>query len=108
MKNIEEDEILWMEKEGVEKRMEKVYEKVRMVREKIKEEKKMIGLCGDKWKVEKYMIEGNGKKDKEKESILEYSLKEDFEKIIKDIEDVYEEYMIEKIGDGEDEVKILD
>ncbi len=46
MTPIDADEIFWLETEGVAKRLEPVYETVRLLREQLPDETTLLGFCG--------------------------------------------------------------
>lgn len=108
MTPIDADEIFWLETEGVAKRLEPVYETVRLVREQLPDETTLLGFCGAPWTVATYMIAGHGTPDQAPARLFAYRFPEAFEKLLNDLADVSAEYLIEQLGAGADAVQIFD
>ena len=97
MTPIDADEIFWLETEGVAKRLEPVYETVRLLREQLPDETTLLGFCGAPWTVATYMIAGHGTPDQAPARLFAYRFPEAFEKLLNDLADVSAEYLIEKL-----------
>lgn len=108
MTPIDADEILWLETEGVAKRLEPVYETVRLLRAQLPDETTLLGFCGAPWTVATYMIAGHGTPDQAPARLFAYRHPEAFEKLLNDLADVSAEYLIEQLDAGADAVQIFD
>lgn len=108
MMPIDADEIFWLETEGVAKRLEPVYETVRLLREQLPDETTLLGFCGAPWTVATYMIAGHGTPDQAPARLFAYRFPEAFEKLLNDLADVSAEYLIEQLDAGADAVQIFD
>jgi len=108
MTPIDADEIFWLETEGVAKRLEPVYETVRLLREQLPDETTLLGFCGAPWTVATYMIAGHGTPDQAPARLFAYRFPEAFEKLLNDLADVSAEYLIEQLDAGADAVQIFD
>ncbi|OYR19662.1 uroporphyrinogen decarboxylase [Brucella thiophenivorans] len=108
MTPIDADEILWLETEGVAKRLEPVYETVRLLRAQLPDETTLLGFCGAPWTVATYMIAGHGTPDQAPARLFAYRHPDAFEKLLNDLADVSAEYLIEQLDAGADAVQIFD
>lgn len=108
MTPIDADEIFWLETEGVAKRLEPVYETVRLLRAQLPDETTLLGFCGAPWTVATYMIAGHGTPDQAPARLFAYRFPEAFEKLLNDLADVSAEYLIEQLDAGADAVQIFD
>lgn len=102
------DEIFWLETEGAAKRLEPVYETVRLLREQLPDETTLLGFCGAPWTVATYMIAGHGTPDQAPARLFAYRHPKAFEKLMNDLADVSAEYLIRQLDAGADALQIFD
>lgn len=108
MTPMDADEILWLETEGAAKRLEPVYETVRLLRAQLPAETTLLGFCGAPWTVATYMIAGHGTPDQAPSRLFAYRHPEAFEKLLNDLADVSADYLIEQLHAGADALQIFD
>ncbi|RCS22349.1 uroporphyrinogen decarboxylase [Phyllobacterium salinisoli] len=108
MTPIDADEIFWLETEGVAKRLEPVYETVRLLRSALPAETTLLGFCGAPWTVATYMIAGHGTPDQAPARLFAYRHPDAFQKLIDDLADVSADYLIQQLDAGADAVQIFD
>jgi len=108
MTPIDADEIFWLETEGVAKRLEPVYETVRLLREQLPDETTLLGFCGAPWTVATYMIAGHGTPDQAPARLFAYRHPKAFEKLLMLLADVSADYLVAQIDAGADAVQIFD
>ncbi|MFC0244704.1 uroporphyrinogen decarboxylase [Falsochrobactrum ovis] len=108
MTPMDADEIFWLETEGAAKRLEPVYETVRLLRDQLPDETTLLGFCGAPWTVATYMIAGHGTPDQAPARLFAYRHPEAFEKLMNDLADVSAEYLIQQLKAGADALQIFD
>lgn len=108
MTPMDADEMFWLETEGAAKRLEPVYETVRLLREQLPDETTLLGFCGAPWTVATYMIAGHGTPDQAPARLFAYRHPEAFEKLMNDLADVSAEYLIQQLEAGADALQIFD
>jgi len=108
MTPIDAEEIFWLETGGVAKRLEPVYETVRLLRSALPDETTLLGFCGAPWTVATYMIAGHGTPDQAPARLFAYRYPDAFQKLLNDLADVSAEYLIEQLDAGADAVQIFD
>src|SRR5690606_29661016 len=108
MTPMDADEIFWLETEGAAKRLEPVYETVRLLRDQLPDETTLLGFCGAPWTVATYMIAGHGTPDQAPARLFAYRHPEAFEKLMNDLADVSAEYLIQQLEAGADALQIFD
>lgn len=108
MTPMDADEMFWLETEGAAKRLEPVYETVRLLRDQLPDETTLLGFCGAPWTVATYMIAGHGTPDQAPARLFAYRHPEAFEKLMNDLADVSAEYLIQQLEAGADALQIFD
>ncbi|KXF79583.1 uroporphyrinogen decarboxylase [Paramesorhizobium deserti] len=108
MTPIDAEEIFWLETGGVAKRLEPVYETVRLLRSTLPDETTLLGFCGAPWTVATYMIAGHGTPDQAPARLFAYRYPDAFQKLLDDLADVSAEYLIGQLDAGADAVQIFD
>ncbi|MBB2972483.1 uroporphyrinogen decarboxylase [Mesorhizobium sp. RMAD-H1] len=108
MTPIDAEEIFWLETGGAAKRLEPVYETVRLLRATLPDETTLLGFCGAPWTVATYMIAGHGTPDQAPARLFAYRYPDAFQKLLDDLADVSAEYLIEQLDAGADAVQIFD
>src|SRR5690606_30381227 len=108
MTPIDADEIFWLETEGVAKRLEPVYETVRLLREQLPDETTLLGFCGAPWTVATYMIAGHGTPDQAPARLFGYRHPEAMARLLHRLADVSAEYLVKQVDAGADAVQIFD
>ena len=95
---------------GIEaaKRLEYVYETIRLIKSKLNEKKALIGFCGAPWTLATYMIEGSGTKTYTKSKKMLYSNPKLLHKILQKLTDTLKEYLSLQIEAGADAIQIFD
>ena len=85
-----------------------VYDTIKLIREKLADDKALIGFCGSPWTLATYMIEGSGTKTYAVVKKLLYSNPEFMHKILKKVTEVLKLYMSKQIESGVNAVMIFD
>ena len=94
--------------EEAAKKLEYVYEAIKLIRGKLAADKALIGFCGAPWTLATYMIEGKGTKTYAVVKKLIYSKPEFMHKLLKKVTEVIKLYMENQIKSGVDVVMIFD
>lgn len=89
-------------------KLEYVYETIRQIKQKLPEEKALIGFTGAPWTLATYMIEGEGTKTYNICKKLIYSDPEFMHKLLAKVTEVVKIYMEKQIEAGADVVQIFD
>ena len=85
-----------------------VYDTIKIVREKLPEDKAFIGFCGAPWTLATYMIEGQGTKTYTISKKMMYQNPDLLHKILKKVTEVVKHYMEKQIQAGIEVVQIFD
>jgi uroporphyrinogen decarboxylase len=85
-----------------------VYDTIKLLKEKLPEDKALIGFTGAPWTLITYMIEGQGTKTYQKCKKLIYSNPELVHKLLKKVTEVVKQYLEKQILAGADCVQIFD
>ncbi len=85
-----------------------VYDTIKLLKEKLPEDKALIGFTGAPWTLATYMIEGQGTKTYNICKKMMYSNPELLHKILRKVTEVVKFYMIKQIEAGADVVQIFD
>ena len=85
-----------------------VYDTIKLLKEKLPEDKALIGFTGAPWTLATYMIEGQGTKTYNICKKMMYSNPELLHKILRKVTDVVKFYMEKQIEAGADVVQIFD
>ncbi|WP_072681761.1 uroporphyrinogen decarboxylase [Arcobacter sp. LA11] len=85
-----------------------VYETIKLLKQKLPEDKALIGFTGAPWTLATYMIEGQGTKTYNICKKMMYSNPELLHKILRKVTEVVKFYMIKQIEAGADVVQIFD
>lgn len=85
-----------------------VFETVRRVREKLPQQKALIGFCGAPWTVATYMVAGRGKDEQEAAKKLAYGNPQLFAKLIDRLVESSVVYLNAQLEAGADCVQIFD
>jgi uroporphyrinogen decarboxylase len=89
-------------------RLSYVYETIGIVRERLADDKALIGFCGAPWTLATYMIEGQGTKTYNVCKKMMYSEPELLHRILEKVTEVVKYYMEKQIEAGIDVVQIFD
>ena len=89
-------------------RLTYVYETIKLLKQKLPEDKALIGFTGAPWTLATYMIEGQGTKTYNICKKMMYSNPELLHKILRKVTEVVKFYMIKQIEAGADVVQIFD
>ena len=89
-------------------RLTYVYETIRLIKEKLSDDKALIGFTGAPWTLATYMIEGEGTKTYNICKKMMYSNPELLHKILAKVTEVVKIYMEKQIEAGIDVVQIFD
>ncbi len=85
-----------------------VYDTIKLLKQKLPEDKALIGFTGAPWTLATYMIEGQGTKTYNICKKMMYSNPELLHKILRKVTEVVKYYMIKQIEAGADVVQIFD
>jgi uroporphyrinogen decarboxylase len=91
-----------------DKKISYVYEGVRKIKERLPENKALIGFCGSPWTVSTYMVEGRGSKQYAKIKKMVYANPEVLHELLKVVTQESIEYLSNQIEAGADAVMIFD
>jgi uroporphyrinogen decarboxylase len=90
------------------KRLEYVYQSIKLTRERLADDKALIGFCGAPWTLATYMIEGSGTKTYGKVKKLLYSNPDFLHEILIKVTEVLKLYLENQIKSGINAVQIFD
>ncbi|AXH11909.1 uroporphyrinogen decarboxylase [Halarcobacter bivalviorum] len=85
-----------------------VYETIKLLKQRLPEDKALIGFTGAPWTLATYMIEGQGTKTYNICKKMMYSNPEFLHRILRKVTDVVKYYMVKQIEAGADVVQIFD
>lgn len=94
--------------EEAAKKLEYVYETIRLIRGKLAADKALIGFCGAPWTLATYMMEGQGTKTYVKVKKLLYTQPEFMHALLQKVTDVLKLYMSSQIESGINVAMIFD
>lgn len=103
-----QQDIDMLDVEGSAKRLEYVYETIRLIRENLQEDKALIGFCGSPWTLVTYMIEGKGTKTYTKVKKILYENPQFLHALLRKVTDSLKLYMQNQIESGIDVVQVFD
>jgi uroporphyrinogen decarboxylase len=89
-------------------RLEPIYETVRKARERLSEDKTLIGFAGAPWTVATYMVAGQGSRDQSETRRVAYADPARFADIIGRIEQVTVDFLSGQIAAGAEAVQLFD
>ncbi len=107
IKSIEDVEALLGGEEAADK-LRYVYETIKLVREKLADDKALIGFTGAPWTLATYMIEGQGTKTYNLVKKMIYTNPELMHKLLEKVTEVVKYYLEKQIEAGVDVVQIFD
>lgn len=90
------------------KNLSYVYDALKLTREKLPQDKALIGFCGSPWTIATYMIEGGGSKNYAKSKKILYQNPEFLHKILSKLTQALKLYLEEQIKAGANAVQIFD
>lgn len=90
------------------KNLNYVYDTISLTREKLADDKALIGFCGAPWTIATYMIEGKGSKTYNTSKKLLYTNPEFMHQILSKITEALKLYLQEQIKAGVNAVQIFD
>ena len=93
---------------GAHERLTYVYDTIRLVRERLADDKALIGFTGAPWTLITYMIEGRGTKTYNIVKKLIYTQPELVHALLRQVTDVVKLYLEKQIEAGVDAVQIFD
>ncbi len=91
-----------------DKKIENIYETVRLTRSKISKDKSLIGFAGSPWTVASYMLEGKGKQDFSVSKKFIYNNFNLAKELINIITEKTIEYLLGQIDSGADVIQLFD
>lgn len=94
--------------ENAFKRLDYVYDALKLTREKLSKDKALIGFCGSAWTIATYMIEGKGSKTYAKCKKMLYTQPELLHSLLEKINFALKFYLEEQIKAGANVVQIFD
>lgn len=94
--------------ENAFKRLDYVYDALKLTREKLSKDKALIGFCGSAWTIATYMIEGKGSKTYAKCKKMLYTKPELLHSLLEKINFALKFYLEEQIKAGANVVQIFD
>lgn len=94
--------------ENAFKRLDYVYDALKLTREKLSKDKALIGFCGSAWTIATYMIEGKGSKTYAKCKKMLYTQPELLHSLLDKINFALTFYLEEQIKAGANVVQIFD
>jgi len=89
-------------------RLTYVYDTIKLIKERLADDKALIGFCGAPWTLATYMIEGQGTKTYNVSKKMMYSNPELLHNILAKVTEVVKYYMEKQIESGIDVVQIFD
>ncbi|MDR0408113.1 MAG: uroporphyrinogen decarboxylase [Campylobacteraceae bacterium] len=102
------DDLNALEVDEAAKKLEYVYQSIKLTREKLADNKALIGFCGSAWTLATYMIEGGGTKTYSRVKKLLYSEPDFLHKILIKVTEVLKLYLENQIKSGVNAVQIFD
>ena len=90
------------------KKLSYVYETIKLVKEKLPQEKALIGFSGAPWTLATYMIEGRGSKTYTKVKKLIYTNPQMMHSLLEKVSEAVKLYLEEQIKAGVDAIQIFD
>ncbi|ECZ6120211.1 uroporphyrinogen decarboxylase [Campylobacter jejuni] len=97
-----------LDDQNAHKKLNYVYDALKLTREKLSQNKALIGFCGSPWTIATYMIEGGGSKNYAKCKKMLYQNPELLHKILNKLTQVLKLYLEEQIKAGVNAVQIFD
>lgn len=101
-----------LNQENINETLNPIYETIRQVRQKLKEEKigdtALIGFAGSPWTVATYMVEGGGSKTFTKVKKWAYGAPDEFQKLIDIVTDATIEYLDHQVQAGVEALQLFD
>lgn len=97
-----------LDDQNAHKKLNYVYDALKLTREKLSQNKALIGFCGSPWTIATYMIEGGGSKNYAKCKKMLYQNPELLHKILNKLTQVLKLYLEEQIKAGANAVQIFD
>ncbi len=95
-------------KSGADDRLTYVYDTIKLVRERLREDKALIGFTGAPWTLITYMIEGRGTKTYNIVKKLIYTQPEMVHALLREVTEVVKRYLERQIESGVNAVQIFD
>ena len=95
-------------KPGADERLTYVYDTIKLVRERLSEDKALIGFTGAPWTLITYMIEGRGTKTYQIVKKLIYTQPEMVHALLREVTEVVKRYLERQIEAGVNAVQIFD
>ena len=89
-----------LDDQNAHKKLNYVYDALKLTREKLSQNKALIGFCGSPWTIATYMIEGSGSKNYAKCKKMLYQNPELLHKILNKLTQVLKLYLEEQIKAG--------
>lgn len=97
-----------LDDQNAHKKLNYVYDALKLTREKLSQNKALIGFCGSPWTIATYMIEGSGSKNYTKCKKMLYQNPELLHKILNKLTQVLKLYLEEQIKAGANAIQIFD
>ncbi|EPB6086475.1 uroporphyrinogen decarboxylase [Campylobacter jejuni] len=97
-----------LDDQNAHKKLNYVYDALKLTREKLSQNKALIGFCGSPWTIATYMIEGSGSKNYAKCKKMLYQNPELLHKILNKLTQVLKLYLEEQIKAGTNAIQIFD
>ncbi len=97
-----------LDDQNTHKKLNYVYDALKLTREKLSQNKALIGFCGSPWTIATYMIEGSGSKNYAKCKKMLYQNPELLHKILNKLTQVLKLYLEEQIKAGANAIQIFD
>ena len=97
-----------LDDQNAHKKLNYVYDALKLTREKLSQNKALIGFCGRHWAIATYMIEGSGSKNYAKCKKMLYQNPELLHKILNKLTQVLKLYLEEQIKAGANAIQIFD
>ena len=90
------------------KKLNYVYDALKLTRDKLPQNKALIGFCGSPWTIATYMIEGKGSKNYAKSKKILYQNPEFLHSLLQKLTSVLKLYLEEQIKAGANAVQVFD
>ncbi|TKX31794.1 uroporphyrinogen decarboxylase [Campylobacter estrildidarum] len=97
-----------LDTQNAHKKLNYVYDALKLTREKLPKDKALIGFCGSPWTIATYMIEGGGSKNYAKCKKMLYQNPELLHLILSSLTEVLKLYLEEQIKAGANAIQIFD
>ncbi|MCZ0772112.1 uroporphyrinogen decarboxylase [Campylobacter hepaticus] len=97
-----------LDDQNAHKKLHYVYDALKLTREKLPQDKALIGFCGSPWTIATYMIEGKGSKNYAKCKKMLYQNPELLHKTLNKLTQVLKLYIEEQIKAGANAIQIFD